>query len=156
MTFGLVPRLSAAGRLEDARHASKLPCKKDPLEARRLALHLDRLNRDRRGMEETIMTRLLWRAVAGRNVAYAICIAGSDWHEGVIGIVASRLREAFSRPAVLAAGNGELLRGSVRGIPGFNVVEALSRCAEFLVGFGGHGGGQAVSPSAASHCRVFR
>jgi len=140
VTFGLVPRLNAAGRLEDARHAYKLLVEKDPLEARRLALHLDRLNRDRRGMEETIMTDCFGGLWPEGNVAYAICIAGSDWHEGVIGIVASRLREAFGRPAVLAAGNGELLRGSVRGIPGFNVVEALSRCAEFLVGFGGHGG----------------
>ena len=140
VTFGLVPRLNAAGRLEDARTAYRVLVEKDPEKARHLAFHLDRLNRNRRGMEEAIMSDCLGELSPEGDVGYAICIARPKWHEGVIGIAASKLREIFGRPAVLAAGDGELLKGSVRGVPGFNVVEALSRCAEFLVGFGGHEG----------------
>lgn len=140
VTFGLVPRLNAAGRLDHARYAYRLLVEEDPSEALRLAVYLDNLNRDRRSMEDAIMADCYGELEPDGDGAYAICVAGSTWNEGVIGIVASRLREAFGRPAVLAAGNGEVLRGSVRGVPGFNVVEALSMCSEFLVGFGGHGG----------------
>jgi single-stranded-DNA-specific exonuclease len=140
VTFGLVPRLNAAGRLEDARLAYRLLVERDPHEARPLALRLDQLNRERRGMEDVIMTDCLGDLGRDGETGYAFCMSRPGWHEGVIGIAASRLREAFGCPAVLAAGDGEYLRGSVRGVPGFNVVEALSRCAELLAGFGGHSG----------------
>lgn len=138
VTFGLVPRLNAAGRLEDARIAYRLLVGRDPVEARSLALHLDSLNRARRGMEDAIMTDCLGDLEPDSEIGYAVCASRPTWHEGVIGIAASRLREAYGRPAVLAAGDGEHLKGSVRGVPGFNVVLALSRCAKFLAGFGGH------------------
>lgn len=138
VTFGLVPRLNAAGRLEDARLAYDILVETDPARVRSLALRLDELNRKRKGIEDAIMAQCVGDLEASSGDSYAVCAARSEWHEGVIGIAASKLREAYARPAALAGGDGELLKGSVRGIPGFNVVKALSRCARFLAGYGGH------------------
>ncbi len=140
VTFGLVPRLNAAGRLEDARSAFRVLVEKDPEEAMCLAIHLDKLNRERRAMEEAILGSCASELERDEGNSFAVCLSGSDWHEGVIGIVASKLKEDVGLPVVLAAGTGDVLRGSVRGIPGFNVVEALTKCGEFLVAFGGHEG----------------
>ncbi len=137
VTYGIVPRINAAGRLSDPRLAYELLLTKDQQRAADLALELDKLNRQRREIEERILEEC-WDDLP--EDGYAMCAFRPGWHEGVIGIACSRIREATGRPVALAAGEGEILKGSVRGVPGFNVVAALERCSKMLAAYGGHEG----------------
>src|SRR5213079_3725371 len=110
-------------------------------EARRLADRLEELNRDRQAVEDKILRAAIaqveeWPEAKKRRSAYVVW--GEDWHEGVIGIVASRLVERYHRPVVLIAGTDGLWKGSGRSIPSFDLHGALGGCAGFLERFGGH------------------
>jgi single-stranded-DNA-specific exonuclease len=114
----------------------------DADEARRLADRLEELNRDRQAVEERIVRAAIaqveeWPEAKRRRPAYVVW--GEDWHEGVIGIVASRLVERFHRPVVLVAGtaDGEW-KGSGRSIPEFDLHRALGACSSLLGRWGGH------------------
>jgi single-stranded-DNA-specific exonuclease len=135
VTFGLVPRINAAGRLDDPRLAFELLCTQDPQRAAALAEELNRLNQQRKEIEDRILEEC-WDVLEADR--YALCAYRPGWHEGVIGIACSRVREMYGRPAVLVGGEGDVLKGSVRGVPGFNVVAALETCKELLEAFGGH------------------
>lgn len=140
LAFQLGPRLNAAGRVGDAARAVRLLLTRDAVEAAALATELDQSNRERQALEEAILTEALRRVGAEADLAreMAIVLAGEGWHEGVIGIVASRLVEMFARPALLVAMNGAAGRGSGRSIPAFNLVEALRECSGRLGRYGGH------------------
>jgi single-stranded-DNA-specific exonuclease len=139
--FRLAPRLNAAGRLGHPEAALELLLTEDADEAGRLARRLDDLNRDRQAVEE----RMLREAVAeieswpepkqGRR---GYVLAREDWHEGVIGIVASRLVERYHRPVVLIAGGEREWKGSGRSTGPFDLHGGLAACAEHLARFGGH------------------
>ncbi len=144
VTFGLVPRINAAGRLADARLALDLLCEDDDETAMKMAEQLDKLNSDRRSIEEVILNECRDGAL---EEDYAVCAHGPDWHEGVIGIVCSKLREAYYRPVALMAGDGEFAKGSARGIPGFHVYNALQVCKDLLQDYGGHEGAAGFSIS---------
>src|SRR5207248_11390425 len=139
--FRLAPRLNAAGRLGHPREALELLLTEDDAEARRLADSLEELNRERQAVEG----RILREAVAQveewppeRRARRAYAVAGADWHEGVIGIVASRLVERYHRPVVLIAGTDGDWKGSGRSIPTFDLHAALGACAGLLGRWGGH------------------
>src|SRR6266571_4443038 len=139
--FRLAPRINAAGRLGDPRAALELLVTEDADEARRLADRLEELNRDRQAVEDKILRAAIaqveeWPEAKRRRRAYVVW--GEDWHEGVIGIVASRLVERYHRPVVLIAGGDGLWKGSGRSIPSFDLHGALGGCAKFLERFGGH------------------
>jgi single-stranded-DNA-specific exonuclease len=139
--FRLAPRINAAGRLGHPRAALELLLTEDRDEARRLADRLEELNRDRQAVEDKILRAAIsqveeWPEATRRRRAYVLW--GEDWHEGVIGIVASRLVERFNRPAVLIAGTEGLWKGSGRSIPSFDLHGALAGCAQYLERFGGH------------------
>jgi single-stranded-DNA-specific exonuclease len=139
--FRLAPRINAAGRLGHPGDALELLLTTDRDEARRLADRLEELNRDRQAVEERILRAALeqiaeWPEAKRCRRAYVVW--GEDWHEGVIGIVASRLVERFNRPVVLVAGTDRLWKGSGRSIPSFDLHAALARCAHFLERWGGH------------------
>src|SRR5829696_1099993 len=126
--FRLAPRINAAGRLGHPRAALELLLTGDADEARALADDLERLNRERQAVED----RILRAAVAqveewpeARRLRRGYVIADEAWHEGVIGIVASRLVERFNRPVVLIAGGDETWRGSGRSIASFDLHGAL-------------------------------
>jgi single-stranded-DNA-specific exonuclease len=141
VAFRLAPRINAAGRLGHPRAALELLLTEDADEARRLADRLEELNRDRQAVEDTILRAAIaqveeWPEAKRRRRAYVVW--GEDWHEGVIGIVASRLVERYHRPVVLIAGGQGLWKGSGRSIPSFDLHAALSSCARFLERFGGH------------------
>jgi single-stranded-DNA-specific exonuclease len=139
--FRLAPRINAAGRLGHPGAALRLLLTDDPEEAGRLAGELETLNRDRQAVEERILREAL-RQVAGwpeaRRRRRAYVLWGEEWHQGVIGIVASRLVERFNRPVVLIAGGDEAWKGSGRSIPAFDLHAALGACAAELERFGGH------------------
>ncbi len=139
--FRLAPRLNAAGRLGHPREALELLLTQDEAEARRLASSLEELNRERQAVEARILREAVaqvedWPAEQRARRAYAV--AGADWHEGVIGIVASRLVERYHRPVVLIAGTEGDWKGSGRSIPAFDLHAALGACSGLLGRWGGH------------------
>ena len=135
--FGLVPRINAAGRLADPRLAFELMTTRDEVRAQAISEELEQLNRQRKEIEERILEEC--EELASQD-AHTVSACRPGWHEGVIGIVCSRLRESYGKPSVLIGGDGDVLKGSSRGVPGFNVVEALERCRDYLIAFGGHEG----------------
>jgi single-stranded-DNA-specific exonuclease len=141
--FRLAPRINAAGRLGRPEAALALLLTEDEKEAKDLAEQLEALNRERQAVEERILLAAVaeieaWPETRQRRRGYVV--AGADWHEGVIGIVASRLVERFGRPVVLIAGSasGGHWKGSGRAGGSFDLHGGLSACAEHLERFGGH------------------
>ncbi len=135
--FRLAPRINAAGRLGHPRAALELLLTDDVDQARQLANELETLNRDRQMVEERIRRDAIkqiesWPEPWKRRKGYVV--ASADWHEGVIGIVASRLVERYNRPVVLIAGG----KGSGRSTTSFDLHGALAACSEYLERFGGH------------------
>ncbi len=156
VTFGLVPRINAVGRMGDANLAVALLCEADPDKAMDIARELDRQNGERRLVEEVIFEECR-RDLSEED--YAFCAYGPSWHEGVIGIACSRLRQDLNRPVALIAGDREIAKGSARGIPGFDVHRALDRCKEALETFGGHEGAAGFSirkENVEGFLRLFR
>ncbi len=139
--FRLAPRINAAGRLGHPGAALELLLTDDRDEAFRLASRLEELNRERQMVEERIVREAVakvneWDETDRRRRAYVL--AGEDWHEGVIGIVASRLVERFNRPVVMIAGGDEAWKGSGRSVSAFDLHGGLAASAEHLERFGGH------------------
>jgi single-stranded-DNA-specific exonuclease len=146
--FRLAPRLNAAGRLGRPEAALELLLTDEQEQAARLAQQLEELNRDRQAVEERILREAVeeieaWPEPDRRRRAYVV--AGADWHEGVIGIVASRLVERYSRPVVLIAGTDGDWKGSGRSIPGFDLHDGLRCCAGHLERWGGHAAAAGLS-----------
>jgi single-stranded-DNA-specific exonuclease len=141
--FVLAPRVNAAGRMSSPDIAARLLLASDEAlgdEARALAEQLNTEN-IRRQQEEAEIVAQARKAVetdleiGSRTV---IVVAGEGWHRGVIGIVASKLVDAFHRPAIVLSTDGDVAHGSCRSIPAFNMLAALESCADAMVKFGGH------------------
>ena len=139
--FRLAPRINAAGRLGRPDVALELLLTDDAAEAERLAAELEDLNRERQGVEERILREAVavvesWPPADRQRRGYVLW--DETWHEGVNGIVASRLVERFNRPVVLVARSATGWKGSGRSIPSFDLHAALAACSEHLLRFGGH------------------
>lgn len=139
--FRLAPRINASGRLCRPEAALALLLTDDPREAAAVASELESLNRERQAIEERILRGAVaqveeWPEARRRQRGYVV--AGEGWHEGVIGIVASRLVERYNRPVVLIAGAEGAWKGSGRSIPSFDLHSALAACSGHLQRFGGH------------------
>lgn len=135
--FSIAPRLNAAGRLGQASIAWKLLMSDSFEEAQKYAKTLCDLNRRRQNIETEIWQQAN-EQMKGQHPETPIVLASEEWHQGVIGIAASRLAEQYSLPAIMICLSGENGKGSCRSYGGFNLFEALSACSEYLVGFGGH------------------
>ena len=138
--FMLAPRINAAGRLGRADMAVRLLTTEDKEEAERLARYLDTQNRERQDIEEEILKEAKGK-IEEEDLSERkfILLSSPDWHQGVIGVVASKIAEEFYRPTVLISmGNNGMGKGSARSIPGLNIYKALTRCASLLDRFGGH------------------
>ena len=139
--FRLAPRINAAGRLGRPDVALELVLTDDAGEARRHADTLEELNRDRQAVEDRIVREAVAVVDAmpePRRRRRGYVLWNEDWHEGVIGIVASRLAERFHRPVVLITRSHDSWKGSGRSIPSFDLHGALSACSANLDRFGGH------------------
>ncbi|MBQ3211102.1 MAG: single-stranded-DNA-specific exonuclease RecJ [Oscillospiraceae bacterium] len=136
--YSLAPRLNAAGRLGQAVTAAQLLMSTDSSGARALAAELCELNRKRQSIELDIWEEAKSIISSGEKPTAPIVLASEKWHQGVIGIAASRLAEHYSLPAVMICLNGDVGKGSCRSHGGFNLYEALSACSEHLISFGGH------------------
>jgi len=138
--FRLGPRLNASGRLADAIRAVELLASNEGPMARRLAAELDAHNSQRRGIEDATVEEAeqMIAALPDASRRRSFVLASEGWHPGVVGIVASRLVERYFRPVVLLAIEGELARGSARGIPSVHLFEVLRGAADLLERYGGH------------------
>jgi single-stranded-DNA-specific exonuclease len=146
--FRLAPRLNAAGRLCRPETALELLLTEEREAAVRLAAQLEELNRDRQAVEERILreaTEAIEEWPEARRGRHAYVVAGEGWHEGVIGIVASRLVERYHRPVLLIAGTDGDWKGSGRSIPGFDLHDGLRECAGHLERWGGHAAAAGLS-----------
>ncbi|HHL40772.1 MAG TPA: single-stranded-DNA-specific exonuclease RecJ [Deltaproteobacteria bacterium] len=137
VAFQLAPRINAGGRVGSAGAAVELLVCSDMERARRLASELDAENTRRQGLEAAILEEAL-AMLAGGCDDRAIVLGSEGWHPGVIGIVASRLVDRFSRPTVLIGFDGEVGKGSARSIRGFDILEAIRSCSALLDKYGGH------------------
>ena len=143
--FILGPRLNAAGRLDDMSLGIECLLCEDPAMAREMAVQLDELNKDRKSIEQGMQREALARLkdLPVEDMPFGLCLFEPDWHQGVIGILASRLKERYHRPAIAFAdaGNG-LLKGSARSVSGLHIRDALDAVAATHPGliskFGGH------------------
>ncbi len=140
IAFRIAPRLNAAGRIEHAKTAAELLLSDREDRAAELAKFLDDLNCQRRELEKTAYEQVLEKIgdAPEKQAGKPVVLASPDWHEGVLGIVASRVAERFFSPAVLISEHNGFGKGSCRSVPGFDLFEGLCRCAPLLDDFGGH------------------
>jgi single-stranded-DNA-specific exonuclease len=136
-SFTIIPRINAAGRVSDSNDVVKLLLTDSEDEALDISLWLDKLNLERQQIEEEVYQAALYK-LNSKGVSPVIVLSSEGWHQGVIGIVASRIAEAFYRPTIIISVEGSVARGSARSIPSVDIYKTLIGCQEFLAGFGGH------------------
>ena len=148
MGFAVGPRLNAAGRLDDISRGIQCLLTDDPAQALELAQELEQLNQDRKAIEQGMQQEAL-KIVddlpldGQQELPAALCLYQADWHQGVVGLLASRIKEKFHRPVAVFANDKEgILKGSVRSIPGLHIRDALDAVATqnpgLITKFGGH------------------
>ena len=143
LAFCIAPRLNAAGRLDDMDLGVRCLLSQNEDEAHKLAQELNTLNQERRSIEKGMVNEALQLPDIKENNHYTISVFGNDWHEGVIGIVAGRLKEQFYRPTIaFAPADNGLCKGSGRSIDNLHLRDALDltakRYPDLIVKFGGH------------------
>lgn len=140
VVFVIAPRINAAGRMDDARKAVQLFIEKDYEQALAIAELLHSDNTDRKEADSSITEEALAMIAADETSVHrkSTVVFNADWHKGVVGIVASRLIEQYYRPTVVLTRSGDIVAGSARSVPGFNLYEAVHACREHLLGYGGH------------------
>ncbi len=143
IVFQIAPRINAVGRLGSASRAVALLVTDDRREAEDLAKVLDDENTTRRGIEQETFESAVYQAQSKypdlhRDSHRAIVLWDEGWHQGVIGIVASKLKEKYHLPVVIIAINNGVGKGSARSIDGFDLYDAFTECADHFTGYGGH------------------
>ena len=139
VSFGIAPRINASGRMADATVAVKMLLAENEMEAYKYAKVLDSQNLARQEVEKGIYNEaILQIEKEGLDKRKTMVVAGEKWHQGVIGIVASKLTEKYLKPVILLAYDGETAKGSGRIPAGISLYDALSECSELLTTFGGH------------------
>ena len=138
--YGISPRLNAAGRLDHAEKGVHLLITNDINEALNIAYFLETQNRKRQTLDSSILKDALSIVNEQFNPekSYTIILAKENWHQGVIGICASRIMEKFYRPTIMLSITNGIGKGSARSIPEFDIYSALKNCSEHIIEFGGH------------------
>ncbi len=149
LSFSLIPRLNAAGRMADPKLALDLLLARDPIEASALAAELEEINRQRREIEAELTRDAMAKVEETYDGGRAIVVGGEGWHEGVKGIVASRLTNRYHVPALLFSIEDGIARGSGRSVGKVNLFEAVERCSDLLIRRGGHAGAVGVTIEAS-------
>ncbi len=140
ISFGIAPRINAAGRFGTPRTALELVLSEDPENARDLSYELETRNNNRKKAEDAVIDEIA--AQVNQNPALiearVLLFAGEGWHHGIVGIVAARLLERFGKPAIVVAIEGDIARGSMRSFGDFSAFHCLDACSEVLMRYGGH------------------
>jgi single-stranded-DNA-specific exonuclease len=140
VSFIIGPRINASGRMDTAETSLELLMSKDIDDARRLSEIIERHNRERQKIESKILDEA--EDLINKDINFkehkVIVIAKENWHQGVLGVVASKLADRFYRPAIVISLGEDLCKGSGRSIRNFHLFQALVECSKFLNNFGGH------------------
>ncbi len=157
--FALGPRINAGGRIAQADLGLRLLLETDPTEARILAQRLDGVNRERQAVEAGVLEIAVQQAQVQLDADHAVLLVSGDYHPGVVGIVAGRLREKFNRPACVGGLSGGQIKGSGRSIPGLDLGAAViaARQAGILQTGGGHAmaAGFGLAPENLAAFQIF-
>ena len=139
ISFGIVPRINAAGRMGDAKRALDMLLCDNMLDALKYANEIDEDNTRRQQTEKDIFINAC-EIIEKNNYdrQRVIVVSGENWHCGVLGIAASRICEKYSKPTIILTNDGEIYHGSGRSFSGFNLFDAISYCSDILERFGGH------------------
>lgn len=140
VSFGLVPRINAVGRLGISNDSVTLLTTEDYDEAQRIAAKLSDNNSERQRIEKEILAQIDVLVTQNPSLVNdrVVVIDGEGWHQGVIGIVAARIKDIYGKPCIIITREGDDCRGSGRSIEGFDIWEAVSSCSDLLGHFGGH------------------
>ena len=140
ISFGIAPRINAAGRMGTAERALDLLLADDPYSASEMAEEVNVMNSQRHSEEDKIFTEAIAYLQDHPELAHMpiLVVSGEGWHEGVLGIVASKLLERYLRPVIVLTDKGDLCKGSARSIEGFSIYDAMNSCRDMLNTFGGH------------------
>lgn len=152
LVFGIAPRINAAGRLGDASRAVDLLTTQNRYRAMSIARELHTENIRRQIIQEDTVEEAIFQVNAYHDLSRekALVLSHENWHQGVIGIVAARIRDHFHRPTVIVAIEEGIGKGSARSMAGFDLYEALTHCQEHLLGYGGHAVAAGLSVQAES------
>lgn len=135
IVFGIAPRINAAGRIEQGKKAVAVLIENDSFKATKLAQEIERLNKTRIELDQDITKQALEMIDDNKK---STVVYSTNWHKGVVGIVASRLIESYYKPTVVLAEKDGKLTGSARSVKGFDLYKALLQCEKYLEKFGGH------------------
>lgn len=140
IAFRLAPRLNAAGRMDHANLAVALLESTDPESAQKIAGSINQMNTHRQTIETQVFRRICMYLEDKPELLSrkSLVLASNDWHEGILGIVASRLAKIYWRPVALLSVKDGVGKGSARSVPSINLYQAISECGNFLDNFGGH------------------
>lgn len=139
VVFKIAPRINAAGRIKHGNYAVRLLTEFNLEEAIECAKEIDEFNQNRRILDQQITEEALNQIIKNKEESdFTSVVYQQDWHKGVIGIVASRLIETYYRPTLVFTKSGDKLAASARSVKGFDVYQALEKCSEHIVQFGGH------------------
>lgn len=139
VTYGITPRINAAGRIGSAKDAVELLCSDNMMTALNLANEIDERNSQRQNLEKKILEEAV-TIIESENLKNdrIIVICGNNWHHGVLGIAASRLTEKYGAPCILLSADGDIACGSGRSIGEFSLYDAIDSCRDLMIKFGGH------------------
>lgn len=139
ISFGIVPRINAAGRMGSAYRAFEVLTAKSAMDALKIAGPIDDDNVRRQQIEKDIFKNAV-KMIEQENYQYnrVIVVCGKDWHFGVLGIVASRICERYGKPTIVLSSEGGIAHGSGRSFAGFHLYDAINSCSEVLLKYGGH------------------
>ena len=149
LPFSIIPRLNAAGRMGTTDVAIDLLMTNDPAQAPVLAGQLEDINRKRREIESALTEEALAKVAATWHGGRVIVVGGEGWHEGVKGIVASRIVNRYHVPTILFTIQDGIARGSGRSVGSVDLFRAVEQCSDLLVRFGGHAGAVGVTCEAS-------
>ena len=140
VVFIIAPRINAAGRIRSGRMAVELMISDDQEEMKDLAKEINADNLERRGLDQQITQEALKQIEEDANFSYKVStvVFDSNWHKGVVGIVASRLIEKYYRPTIVLTESNGIVGGSARSVANFDLYKALTECEDLLEQFGGH------------------
>ncbi len=136
--YALAPRINAAGRIACASRAVELLLTEDPATADMIAEELCEINKQRQATEQKIYEQAVEMIENTYTDDRFLVLSYDGWHQGVIGVVASKIAERYSRPCILFSLDGDTAKGSGRSIKGFSLMDALSHCGDLLLEYGGH------------------
>ena len=157
VSFTLVPRINAVGRLGLSGKSVELLLTEDDAEASQIATAMGYDNSERQQIEKEIIEKIDERVRRDPSIVMdkIIVIDGEGWHQGVVGIVASRIKEIYGKPAIIISRDGEFAKASGRSIEGFALCDAVAACADLLTHYGGHPMAVGLSLSS-SNIELFR